>query len=150
MWNNETEPLDTMKNLISNNWAEYKYTPKPYEIMVQNEEVNPVSRFDLNLGDVIIIRMDGTEQIRQRSNFQYFDRIFPIAIEFYTKNSRGRLRNMGKMIRAICEVNKHNFGDYQLIRLKGYIEMVEENLNIWKGIQMVQVESAALCQESPL
>jgi hypothetical protein len=150
MWTEELDPLEVLKDLLNDNWVDHEETPKPREILVQNEVDNTTARFDLTLGDVIVIKMEGMEQIKQRGNFQYFDRAFPIMIEFYTKESRSRLRNLGKMIRAICSANKHDFDGYQLIRLREYTEMVEENLNIWKGIQKVQVESAAVCQEEPI
>jgi hypothetical protein len=149
-WQIEEDPLETMKKLLNDNWRSYAEVPKPTEIIVQNETDNPISRLDLNLGDSVIIKMDGSELIRQRANFTYFERVFPIVIEFYTKQSRSQLRNIGKMIRAICTDRMHSFDGYQLIRLKDYTEAVEENLNIWRGTQRLQVESAAVCAEKPI
>jgi len=149
-WQIEKDPLEIMRKLLDDNWVSYEDAPKPYDIIVQNDPNDPKLRVDLNLGDIVIIKMDGAEMIRQRSNFQYFDRAFPISIEFRTKVSRKRLRNMGRMIRAICSEHMHSFEGYQLIRLKEYMEMVEETLNIWKGVQRLQVEAAAICAEKSI
>lgn len=150
IWTSEKDALEIMKALIDTKWVSYADTPKPFEIIVQNTAEDPRLRIDLNFGDAIIIKMDTSEQIRQRANFQYFDRVFNMSIEFYTKLSRDRLRNLGKMIRAICTDNMHSFDGYQLIRLKDYAEMVEDTLNIWKGVQKLQVESARVCAEKPI
>ncbi len=143
----EAEPLESMKDLLKDSWKAY-YEVKMPQIVIANDPNEPKLRAELNNGDLIILKMEGAEQLKQRANFMYYDRIFPMSIEIYTKVSRQRMRDLGKIIRMICNDNKHDFPRYQLIRYLGYDESVEANLNIWRYRFRLQLESNALCTES--
>lgn len=144
----EVVPESTMKDLIEDNWVDYLDTPKP-DILIANDPDEAISRFDLNNGDVIVIRGD-PEQIRPRGNFTYYDRIQGLNISFYTMKDRQRLKDMYKMIRAICFIKKHTFTGWQLIRPISYQEMVMESLNIWKAEIRLQLENNAITCETTI
>jgi hypothetical protein len=144
---NEPDALEEIKILLTEHWKNYKEVKIP-QIIVANDADDPRIRACLSDGDVIVIKQDGMEQLKQRYNFSYYDRLFPVVIEFYTKESRQRMRNLGKMIRAIINDNIHKEQSYQLIRYKGVEEAVEETLNIWRGKFRFQLESNAVCVES--
>ena len=143
----ESDPLDEMKTLIEDNWVGFKEIGLP-QIIVANDPSDPVLRLELNLGDAIVIKMAGTETLKQVANFNYYNRFFPIVIEIYTKVSRQRMRDLGKMIRMICNDKKHDFPSYQLIRYSGQDESIEENLNIWRYRFRFQLEANAVTAES--
>ena len=144
---NESDPVAEMRKLLVTHWKGFRETNMP-QILVANDPEDPRVRADLNFGDVIVIRQDGLEQLRQRYNFTYYDRIFPMQIEIYTKQSRQRMRNLGKMVRAIINDNIHSFPSYQLIRYRGQDEAIEDNLNIWRARFRFQLESNAVCVET--
>ena len=143
----ESDPLDEMKTLIEDNWVGFKEIGLP-QIIVANDPSDPVLRLELNLGDAIVIKMAGTETLKQVANFNYYNRFFPIVVEIYTKVSRQRMRDLGKMVRMICNDKKHAFPSYQLIRYSGQDESVEENLNIWRYRFRFQLESNVVAAES--
>jgi len=143
----ESDPLEEMRELLDSSWKSYPEVKRP-QLIVVNDVKDPRSRADLNMGDTILIRMDGIETSKQRANFKYYDRIFPMMIEIYTKESRQRMRDLGKMVRMIINDNIHNFNSYQLMRYKGQDESVEDTLNIWRYRFRLQLESNAVCAES--
>ena len=143
----DPDPLEDMKTLLSEHWKSYKQSKIP-QILVANAADDPRIRADLSMGDVIVIKQDGLEKLTQRYNFSYYDRLFPIVIEIYTKDSRQRMRDLGKMVRVVINDNIHFFPTYQLMRYKGYSEEVGDTLNIWRGKFRFQLESNAICVES--
>jgi hypothetical protein len=143
----ESDPCETMRVLLDENWVEYQEVPKP-EIIVMNDDSDPVARFNNSETDFIIISMGGPERIQYRGNIVYHDRVYPLTISFYTKESRQRLRNIYKIIRSICFINKHDFDEWQLIRMQSYQELVNDALNIWKGNMQIQLENHAVCSET--
>ncbi len=143
----EVMPVDVMKDLLDDNWIQWGEVPKPLLIIVNDPE-EPRIRENLTNGDVITIRMEGAESIKLRGNISYYDRTFPIALEIWTMEDRQRLRDIWKMIKAICFTKKHNFTGYQLIRPISYTELVNEEVNIWRGQVKLQVESAGVTVES--
>lgn len=150
----ESEPLDTMRSLIVDNWLETEEIPKPV-IIVANQDLESdlesgvYSRIDLaNDGDYIIIRPGGAEQIRYRGNIVYIDKIYPIALELLTTKDRQRLRNIAKMIRSICLDNKWDFTGWQLIKLLSYEESFMAELNIWRAGLNLQIENYAVLADT--
>lgn len=144
---NESEPLAEMRTLLSEKWKSFKETAIP-QILVANDADDTRIRADLNMGDVIVIKQDGIERLTQRYNFSYYDRIYPVVIEIYTKTSRQRMRSLAKMCRAIINDNIHDFPTYQLMRYKGQEEAVDDTLNIWRYKFRFQLESNAVCVET--
>jgi hypothetical protein len=142
----ESDPVQTMKELLELNWVEYLETPKP-DIIVANDAADPVGRFNLQDNDFIIIT-NGPESIKYRGNITYHDRISNMTISLYTKNDRQKLRDFYKVVRSICLIKKHTFPGWQLIRLQGYQELVNDALNIWKGEITLQLENHAVLSET--
>ena len=147
-WVLESEPLLTMKGLITDNWYEYSDVPLPEVIITNEDEGSCVARFNLLEGDCFIIKTESSEIIRYRGNIQYYDRIFPITVEIWTKESRQRLRDLWKMFKIIIWSKKHNFTGYQLIRLRSYRELTNEQLNIWRAVIDLDVESCGVAVET--
>lgn len=146
-WSDETEPMETLRDLLNDNWVSYLEVPKP-DILIANDPDAAISRVDMNFGDYVIISMSGNEDIRMRGNFSYYDRVFPISLNILTKESRQRMRNIFKVIRAICFMKKHDFTGYQLIRLSRISEMIGTDINIWRAQILLQVESHAVRVET--
>ena len=143
----ESEPLSTIQSLLNDNWVSYSESPLP-EIIIANDPEETISRVDfMNMGDYIIISMSGNEDIRYRGNVTYYDRIFPIALNVLTKESRQRLRDIYKVIRSICFIKKHNFTGWQLIKLLRYQELVGTDINIWRGQIVLQLENHGIAAE---
>jgi hypothetical protein len=143
---NEPDPLNELKILLSEKWPNFQEVKIP-QILVANDADDPRIRACLSDGDVIVIKQDGLEKLTQRYNFTYYDRLFPVVIEMWTKESRQRMRNLGRMVRAIINDNIHKQQSYQLIRYKGIEEAVDDTLNIWRGKFRFQLESNAICIE---
>ena len=139
----EIEPLTSMKMLLENNWPNYGEIPSPV-VLVANLSSEPFARFDLNEGDYIILRAEGPERIEYRGNFKYFDRIYIIIIDIWSKESRGRIKDIYRTIRAIVFDKMHDFNDYQLIRTQDYREYMTEQLNVWKASLNIRLESHGL------
>lgn len=139
----ESNPIATIKDILELNWVPYLECPKP-TILEANEIEEPYARFDLNMGDHIIIRTGGPEQIKYRGNIEYYDRAYPIALDIWTKEGRLRMRDIWKQIKAICFAKKFSFTGYQLIQLMSYTEMVNEQLNIWRAEANLQVTAAGV------
>ncbi len=146
-YTSESIPEDSLSTLLDDNWVEYEQIPKP-QIIVANLPEEPYARFDMNLGDAIIIRSEVPEQIRYRGNITYIDRIYTLNISIWTKESRQRLRDLYRTIRAICLIKKHDFPSWQLIRLQSYQELVSVELNIWRGEIRLQLENHGILAET--
>lgn len=143
----ESEPLSDFKDLLEDNWVSYQEIPKA-NIIIANDLDEAISRINLMDSDYIIISMSGNEDIRYRGNIVYYDRIFPVALNMLTKESRQRLRNIYKIVRSICFMNKHIFTGWQLIKLLRYQELVGTDINIWRGQIFLQFENHAILAET--
>jgi hypothetical protein len=145
----EFDPISDLKTLLENNWVDYAEAPQPH-IQIVNDVDDAVSKADFSDTDYVFIKQDSQEQERYRGNVTYHDLIFPMEISITTKVSRQRMRNLYKEIRSICLINKHLFPNYQFLHLMtGCTEMVEVDLNIWRGDIRLQVENhAILCETS--
>ena len=144
----ESEPLDTIRDLLDDNWVEFEDIPRPNFVITNESDELAFARVNLNEGDYIIIRPEGAESIRLRGNISYYDRAYPISLEILTMESRQRLRDLWRHIKAICFDNKHSFTGYQLIRIGSYQESVNIELQIWRGFVRLQVEAAGVSVES--
>jgi len=138
----ESEPMETLKELIVSHWKPTQDFPIP-DIQVVNNQEDAVARVDFSTGDSFSLSQPSPEQIRQRGNFQYYDKTLPIEIDIVSADSRQRVRNLWKMTRAILMDNKHNFEGYQLIKILSYQELVS-NLNIWRVRIMISVEAGGV------
>jgi hypothetical protein len=145
----EYEPITTMKELLEDNWIPYLECPTPI-FVIANDEDDPYSRIDLNLGDHVVLRTDGSEVIKYRGNIQYYDKEYPITLDVFTKENRQRLKDIWKQVRAICFLKKWDFTGYQLVLINSYTEMVNEQLNIWRAEIKLRVTAAGVCADTVL
>jgi len=138
----ESEPMETLKEMFVSHWKPTQDFPIP-DIQVVNNPDDAIARVDFTSTDSFSISQPSPEQIRQRGNFQYYDKILPIEINIVSAESRQRVRNLWKMTRAILMDNKHNFSGYQLIKILSYQEMVG-SLNVWRVRIMISVEAGGV------
>jgi hypothetical protein len=144
----ESSPPETMKDLIDSRWVSFKNVPKP-TVIVSNDATDPYIRFNLNDGaDIIIIYQSGPEMIKYRGNISYYDKSFPLQLDIWTKQDRQRLRDIWKEIKGIIFDHLFGFTGYQIIRIKGYTEMVNDSVNVWKGQVKLSVDAAGVCVET--
>lgn len=143
----ETIPEDVLKALLEDNWPKLEEVPVP-QIVVKNEPEDPFNRIDLKDGDALVISSDSPEQIKYRGNIHYYDKAYTLTIEFRSMIDRQRVRDMWRIIRAICFSKKWNFTGYQLIRMLSYQESTNDSLNIWRGVEKIIVEAAGVSVES--
>ena len=137
-------PEEDFKTLIETNWIATEDFPTP-AVNVVNDAEDEISRINLDEGDFILVTMSVPEQFTPRGNITYYDRVIPgMKAMCLTKVSCQRVRNMGKMVRAIMFDNMHNFPNYQLIKPMGYKEMVEVDMNIWRAELTFQIEAHAV------
>lgn len=140
----ETVPEEVFKTLLDTYWLKTDI-PKP-NMEIANDVEKAFARIDLKNGDALIIKPGGTESIKYRGNVQYFDRTYPLEIDYRTINSRQRVRDSWQMIRKIIFNNIWYFNSvgYQLIRIVGYQELVGTDLNIWRVVIKISLESAGI------
>jgi hypothetical protein len=145
----ENDPLSDMKTLLDESWIESATFPKP-ELDISNDPDNAVQRLDMTSNDIILITTGGGEQIKYRGNIQYYDRYYPVTLTIQTSISRGRLRNLWKMCKAIFFDNKWAFPSYQLIVMQRYTEMLNTDTNVWRAIVEVSLQSNGVSAETLL
>lgn len=143
----ESIPPDLMKKLLDKNWISVRNMPKP-DIIVANDPEDARARFDMSNSDVITITTGGAETIKYRGNVHYYDRIYPLTIEVWTKVDRQRLRDIWRQLKGIVFDHLFAIKGYQIIRLQSYTEMVNDALNIWKAQIRLTVEAAGVCIET--
>jgi hypothetical protein len=143
----ETVPEEVMYDLLNKNWPKIDEVPKPV-LIVKNDAEDPFLRVDLKAGDVIVVSPEAPERIKYRGNIHYYDKSYTLAIEFRSIKDRQRVRDLWRIIRAICFSKKWEFTGYQLIRLDSYQESVNDSLKIWKGTMRIIVEAAGVSVES--
>ena len=140
--------LDDMKDLLDTYWVEYAELPKP-QLKVTNDPLDSHNiRVNLQDGDAIIIRSDSPEQIKPRGNYIYFDRIVSVSLEMLTMKDRQRLYDMWRQVRVICWNQKHDFPNYQLIKIGSWQEYTNEEENLWRGIARISLENNAILAET--
>jgi hypothetical protein len=142
----EFEPLADMKTFIESNWVNYPEAPTP-EVQVVNDAEDTIAKIDVWDTDYLLITT-GSEDIRPRGNFTYFDRVVQVQITAITKSSRQRLQNMYKELRSMVFINKHAFPNWQLIKPISHKEMVERDLNIWRADFIVQLENHCILADT--
>jgi predicted phosphohydrolase len=143
----ENEPLESMRDLLVDNWVNYEEVQIP-SIIIANDPDEAISRVNLNESDYIIISAGSGESIRMRGNWSYYDKTFELVLNILTKESRQRLRNIYKVIRSICFINKWNFPNWQLVRLIRYREYTNTDINIWRSEILVNLENNAILAET--
>jgi len=144
------EPVvpEILKKVLSDNWQNYGGkipTPEIVEINVPEEQQ---IRYNFLNRDHIFIRIDPGlgESARPRDTYVYWDFTFNIIIDILTAQSRQRLYDLKQEIRRILIYKMHDLdvNKYQLLLYKGFNELPQEAVKIWKGIVRVSFESAAV------
>jgi hypothetical protein len=144
----ESQPENDFQDIINTYWKETEDFPKP-EVMIVNDVNEAISRIDLNNSDYLLINMPSPENFKPRGNIHYYDRVITgLTAIILTKESRQRVKNLSKMVRAIVWDRKHNFPNYQLIKPIGYRELVNTDLNIWRAEITFQVEAHCILVET--
>lgn len=136
-----------MKDLLDVNWPNVKEIPKP-TFIVKNDADDPWSRINYRDGDYLVISSDSSEQIKYRGNIHYYDKAYTLNLEFRSMRDRQRIRDIWKVIKAICFDNKWDFTGYQLLRMTSYQESTNSEFNVWRGVIKVIVESGAVPVET--
>jgi len=146
----ESMPENDLKDILNQYWKDTEDFPKP-EIIVVNDVDETIARTDLTNSDALLINMPSAENFRGRGNLVYYDRVIPsLQVIILTRDSRQRLKNLSKMVRAIVWDRHHFFPNYQLIKPVGYRELVNTDLNIWRAEITFSVESHAIKVETLL
>jgi hypothetical protein len=144
----ESLPEEDFKSMIETYWKETIDFPLP-KIYVVNDVEETIGRVNLDEDDVLLISITTSENFRPRGNIHYYDRVIPgLQAVICTKESRQRVRNLSKMVRAIVWDRKHNFPNYQLIKPIGYKELVNSDLNIWRAEITFQIEAHCISIET--
>jgi hypothetical protein len=143
----ETIPEEVMKTILEDYWPKIDDVPRPV-IIVKNDDNDPFTRVDLTNGDVLVISTDSPEQIKYRGNINYYDKAYTLSLEFRSMKDRQRIRDIWRIIRAICFSRKWNFTGYQLIRMLSYQESTNDTVNIWRGVERIVVEAAGVSVET--
>jgi hypothetical protein len=135
-------PAEVLKNTLDTYWDERqrREIPKP-NFYLPNIEI----RVDLHTADACVIRL-GTIGVvdTQRGNFVYKDIKIDMSIELLTMASRQRLYDLRQEIERICYTHKHDLTEYQLVRMKSFIENSTDYVNVWAGTISISLESSGI------
>lgn len=145
VYQKEQDEYSDLQTIFNDTWDDHNGSiPKPNILLA----VSSAARFDLNFeGDTVILRMSPSgQQITYRDQYSYFDKYTDFILEVWTKVSRQRLLDMKREIMRITMAKLHKPAEtnYQLLRYKNFIEQNTDNLNIWKGIINISLESSRL------
>ena len=143
MVTNAAIPSTIISELLDDQW-EVVNVAKPF-ILEVNAPLDAVLRFDLNRGDALFVRAEpATEQYRYHNAQKYFTKTAAVVVEIHTKQTRQILYNLMEEIRRICEVNTHLLDDFQFMKFTNFTEYTDEELNVWKGVVKIQMESSGV------
>ena len=135
-------PAEVLKNTLDTYWDERTHTeiPKP-NFYLPNVEI----RVDLHTADACVIRL-GTIGVvdTQRGNWTYKDIKAEMTIELLTMHSRQRLYDLRQEIERVCYQKKHDLTEFQLVRMKSFIENTTDFVNVWAGTISISLESSGI------
>lgn len=147
----ETIPEEIFRDLIDEYWnrAAGSEIVKP-TIVIPNNADDPFNRIDLANGDALVIKSEGPEMVKYRGNVHYYDKTYPLSLEFRTTEDRQRIRNFWRITRKIIFSNiwVFNSAGYQLVRIVNYQESVGADLKIWRCVVKISLESAGISIET--
>lgn len=121
--------------------------PKIIEVTGANEPL----RFNLNMGDVVFGRAgDPALEETPIGNWTYGNRVYNLALEVYTTHTGGRQRlyDIVGEIRRICHARMHSLTSFQRIKFVSFSEATQEQVNIWTGSIIIQLENNAILLET--
>ena len=121
---------------------------EPRFIEVTGNTSDPL-RYDLNVKDVIIGKA-GTPAVDEFpiGNWKYGNRTYNVELSLYTNADRQRLYDMVKEVRKLCHARMHSLTNFQRIRFASFQEDTQQNVNIWSGTVIVQLENSAILLET--
>jgi len=142
-------PTTDVRNMLSTTWNVSSITLPVF--VIPNDPNTPIRqdlRANANPGDRIIIRPDAaSEEEIPIGTWIYGNRIYKIVLELRTNVNRQRLWDLKDEIRRICHNQMHLLTNFQRVQYKNFVEMVEEQQNIWTGrVQLELVNSAVLLE----
>ena len=143
------EPLP-VKDLLAEFDAQWNASNvvEPRFIEVTGSTSDPL-RFDLNVKDVIV-GSPGNPAFNQQpiGNWKYGNRTYMIELEIHTNRERQRLYDIVKEIRKLCHSRMHSLTNFQRIMFVTFQEMTQQNVNVWTGIVMIQLENNGILLET--
>lgn len=141
-------PVEDIQALFDAQWNTQNGTVPEPTFVVTNDGVEP-PRINLNRGDYITIKPgQPAEKETLIGTWVYGHRVWPIVLELATKNGRQRLWDLKDEIRRICHARIHSMTNFQRIQYQQFSELVEEELNVWKGRIEIELVSSAVLAET--
>ena len=121
---------------------------EPRFIEVTGATSDPL-RFDLNVKDVIVGRPGNPAFSEQPiGNWKYGNRLYVVELEISTNKDRQRLYNIIAEIRRLCHARMHSLTSFQRIMFATFQEMTQQNVNVWTGLVVVQLENNGILLET--
>ncbi|MEK6861491.1 MAG: hypothetical protein AABY07_05965, partial [Nanoarchaeota archaeon] len=74
----------------------------------------------------------------------YGDQRFKILLEVLTIHSRQRLYDLEREIRRICHSQMHSMTNFQRIQFMNFVELTQEEFQIWKGRIIVELLNSSI------
>ena len=143
------EPLP-VKDLLAEFDAQWNASNvvEPRFIEVTGSTSDPL-RFDLNVKDVIVGRPGNPAFSEQPiGNWKYGNRLYAVELEISTNKDRQRLYNIIAEIRRLCHARMHSLTSFQRIMFATFQEMTQQNVNVWTGLVVVQLENNGILLET--
>ena len=138
----ERIPPKIVSDKLKDNWNDWEDNIPLPEIVDVNEDLETaIARYNLQDSDLVIIRTD-TGGIREtwRDAHKYADELVNIEIVIFTMKDRQRLYDLMQEIRRIFRTYKHFFGTYHEAIYLSFVELTQQQLNIWNGIIRTQLD----------
>ena len=112
-------------------------------------QTNDPLRFDLNVKDVIVGKA-GSPAFDEMpiGNWKYGNRTYNVELSLYTNADRQRLYDMVKEVRKLCHARMHSLTNFQRIRFASFQEDTQQNVNIWSGSIVIQLENSSVLLET--
>ena len=141
---NEPLPADDLLSEFNSQWNTSNVA-KPNLVVVTG--TGEPLRFDLNAGDAVVAR-NGSFSETPIGNWKYGNRTYNVELELFTNANRQRLYDIVKEIRKLCHVRMHSLSNFQRIRFASFQEQTQQNVNIWSGTVIIQLENSAVLLET--
>ena len=121
---------------------------EPRFIEVTGSTNDPL-RYDLNVKDVVVGK-SGTPAVDEFpiGNWKYGNRTYNIELTVHTNVTRQRLYDLVKEVRKLCHSRMHSLTNFQRIRFASFQEETTQNVNIWTGTIVIQLENNSVLLET--
>ena len=136
--------VNDIHSLLDTNWDNQSgNVPEPFYVVLSDNAES--IRIDLTRGDYIVIRSDTpTLDERPIGTWVYGDQRFKILLEVLTIHSRQRLYDLEREIRRICHSQMHSMTNFQRIQFMNFVELTQEEFQIWKGRIIVELLNSSI------